>query len=245
MISKSRIKDIQSLSQKKFRREASYFIVEGPKSVQEILKIAPSSVNEIFASPDFDISLLAGKPYTEVAPFELEKISQLTQPNQVLALVRKPTLLPEAFKPAGKISLLLETIQDPGNMGTILRAADWFGIHQVVATPDSVDFYHPKVVQSTMGSILRVNCFEMPVEEILLKAGSIPLWGATLSGNDIRQLKRPEEAILVIGNESKGISPTLLSNLHQELTIPRFGEAESLNAAMAAGILLSWLRLSP
>lgn len=242
MLSKSRVKYIQSLSQKKFRRSAEVFLVEGPKCVEEMMAEAPQAIEAVYALREWCEAHPSTPALEEITPEELAKISQLTTPNQLLALVRKPRPA-VAFDPRNKISLFLETIQDPGNMGTIIRLADWFGITQVAATPDSVDFFHPKVVQSTMGSILRVQCFEMETTALLQQVGMVPVWAATLEGKDIRELEVPDEAVIVIGNESRGISDALRAEVDQEIMIPRFGKAESLNAAMATGVLLGWLRL--
>jgi len=244
MLSKSQVKYIQSLSQKKFRSESPLFVVEGPKCVAEMIEEAPSLIDSIYTTDPDGLPTAPGMPDPQViSADDLKRISHLTTPNKVLALVRKPLAEPHDFGPRGTFSLFLETIQDPGNMGTIIRLADWFGIGQVVATGDSVDFFHPKVVQSTMGSILRVKCIEMSTETLLERRGKTPLMAAVLDGTPLPQLSRPEEGILIIGNESRGISAALAAAADLRLTIPRYGKAESLNAAMASGILLSWLRM--
>lgn len=243
MLSKSQVKYIQSLSQKKFRKESPLFVVEGPKCVAEMLEESPERVEALYTTGTGEPLAIAGGPEPIViTEDDLKKISHLTTPNHVLALIKKPEYDAAQFSPAGKISLFLETIQDPGNMGTIIRLADWFGIEQIVATPDSVDFFHPKVVQSTMGSIMRVNCYEMTTGELVSKAAGVPLLAATLHGTPLREAERPEEGILIIGNESRGISEELVVRATHQLTIPRYGKAESLNAAMATGIILNWIR---
>jgi len=139
-----------------------------------------------------------------------------------------------------KITLLLDGIQDPGNMGTIIRIADWFGIDQIIASEDSVEFYNPKVIQSTMGSFIRVNCWYKNLPEQLQHA-SVPIYGALLDGQSVNEIGKINEGILVIGNESKGIRDAVLPFISKAVTIPRIGYAESLNAAVATGILLSHL----
>ena len=169
---------------------------------------------------------------------ELEKISQLSTPNAVAAVIRKPVWPAKPLLDKG-CTLYLDDIQDPGNLGTILRTADWFGLSHVVCSPASADAYNAKVVQSTMGSLMRVQVHYAEPDELLSWAKGIPVWAAAMEGEDLKGLKAPAAYILVIGNESKGIRPSLLARADKKITIPRKGGAESLNASVAAGIILS------
>ena len=176
---------------------------------------------------------------TAVEDFELEKISQLTTPNKVLAIVRQIDNGKPVVK--GKITLALDNIQDPGNLGTILRTADWFGLEQIVCSNDSADVYNPKVVQATMGSITRVKVFYVDLVQWLAEQKDTRIYAAVLEGQDISTVKKITDGIILIGNESKGISETALKLANVKLTISKKGKAESLNAAVAAGIVLSYI----
>jgi TrmH family RNA methyltransferase len=242
MLSKSKAKYIQSLGHKKFRDEEALFIAEGDKVVSEILNEVPASVTEVFAVKEWinrHAHLLNKINFLEVTPEELERISQLTTPNQVLAVVKEMPRK-EPFPANGKITLVLDCIQDPGNLGTIIRIADWFGIDQVVCSKISADVYNPKVVQATMGSFARMPVFYTDIEEWLKKQRTC-IYAATLDGENILFMNRLKEGIILIGNESKGIRENLLQFANVRITIPRIGKAESLNAAVATGIILSHL----
>lgn len=237
MISKNEIKYIQTLYHKKTRDEENVFVAEGPKLIEELLH-SNLTVKKIYALRQW----LEKHPQTgavEISPAELEKISRLETPNQALAIVEKK-------KQAGNISfknqltLALDGIQDPGNFGTIVRIADWFGIRQVIASEDCVDCYNPKTVQATMGSLFRVDVFYTSLEKCL-RESDVTVFGALLNGENVQHTMPVEEGILVIGNESKGIRENILPYVSKSLTIPAFGRAESLNAAVAAGIILSHL----
>ena len=241
MLSKQTIKDIQTLGQKKFRQQERLFIAEGPKLVKELLEADVSMVKEVFALKEWIIvneKSLVKTAVTEITETELERISQLTTANKVLAIVRQ---FDEdiAIKTKGKIILALDGIQDPGNMGTIIRTADWFGINQIVCSHDSAELYNPKVVQATMGSIARVRISCTDLQQWLAEQKAISIYATTLEGQDVTSVKKIKEGIIVFGNESKGISPGILELATVKLTIPRKGKAESLNAAVAAGIILS------
>jgi RNA methyltransferase, TrmH family len=243
MLVKSKLKYIQTLGQKKFRQEERIFIAEGPKIVAELLQARKQAVTEIYAVKEWieeNTELLKQVNCTEITEQELERISQLSTPNKVIALVQ------QFEEPAGivtkdRVTLVLDAVQDPGNLGTIIRIADWFGITQIVCSEDSADVYNPKVVQATMGSIARVNVAYMDLEEWLGAQEDISIYAAMLGGMDITEMKRINEGIIVIGNESKGISQGLLKMADTKITIPKKGNAESLNAAIATGIILSHL----
>lgn len=237
MVTKSEVKYIQSLYQKKNRIAEGVFVVEGPKLVEELLQ-SSFEIKSIYAVADW-CKAHPKVAATEVTEQELEKLSHHQTPNQVLAIAvqRYGSELPE-FK--NRITLLLDGIQDPGNLGTIIRIADWFGIDQIVATEDTVDLYNPKVIQSTMGSFLRVKLWYMPVETLMPQM-TVPVYGALLDGRSIAEHPVVTEGLLVIGNESKGIREALMPYITHAVTIPRIGHAESLNAAVATGIIISHL----
>ena len=175
---------------------------------------------------------------TEVSEQELEKISLLTTPNQVVAIVQQFDK-GNIITAKDQITLALDTLQDPGNLGTIIRIADWFGIKQIVCSLDSADIYNPKVVQSTMGSIARVKILYTDLKEWLGAQKNIPIYAASLHGKNIADIKKINEGIIIIGNESKGISEEIMKLANAGITIPAKGKAESLNAAVATGIILS------
>jgi TrmH family RNA methyltransferase len=245
MLSKLQNKYIRSLSQHKFRLEYGVFIVEGVKIVAEWLQ-STCQIQHIVAVEEWvaqHTAAIARHPEAElhvVKQHELESLSELRTPNQVLAVVRQNGISP--VKPKEGWVLALDGIQDPGNMGTILRIADWFGIHHIVASPDSVDFYNPKVVQAAMGAHLRISLSTADLPEALGNIG-FTKYAATLNGTPCQNVARPASGVLIIGNESKGISEPVLALADQEVTIPRGpgSGAESLNAAVAAGILCALL----
>lgn len=236
MINKNEVKYIQSLYHKKNGEEEGLFIAEGPKLVEEILT-SDFEIKNIFALAQWAELHKNVANCVEVSQQELEKISNLQTPNQVIALVqqKKPDREPVL---ENKLTLMLDGLQDPGNMGTILRIADWFGITQIIASGDTVNMYNPKVIQASMGSFLRVSVFYTRLKE-LLKRSFIPVYGALLNGKSIYEMEKIQEGILVIGNESRGIRDNIMPFVFHPVTIPRRGKAESLNAAVATGIILS------
>lgn len=236
MLSKKVLKDIQSLSLKKHRDETGLFVAEGPKVVEELMTVAPSHVEKVYALS----SWTQGRQGVEViSEAELERLSQLKTPHQVLAICRQ---FPSHRPATATFTLYLDTIQDPGNFGTIIRIADWFGIQNIVCSRGCADLYNAKVVQSTMASISRVNVY-YDKDESWLNGQTVPVYAATLHGRSLHEFAKTETGILIIGNESKGIRSEWLSRATHPVTIPRRGEAESLNAAVATGILLSHLLL--
>ena len=241
MLVKQRIKYIQTLGQKKFREKEGFFIAEGPKLVHELLEADVTAVKEVYALKEWiDNSLVlpANISIVEISEQELEKISQLTTPNLVVAIVQQFDT-GNTITAKDQITLALDKVQDPGNLGTIIRIADWFGIKQIVCSLDSADMYNPKVVQSTMGSIARVKIIYTDLKEWLSAQKNIPIYAASLQGENIASIKKINEGIIIIGNESKGISKELLKRAMIRITIPAKGKAESLNAAVATGIILS------
>jgi TrmH family RNA methyltransferase len=244
MISKSKLKYIQSLGHKKFRDEAGVFLVEGPKMVAEIVNEKLLTVTELYALQDWvsaNEGLLEQLPasviITVIDDISLAKISQLTTPNKVVAVVQQQPLL--TVVDTSQLTLVLDTIQDPGNLGTIIRIADWFGISQLVCSHECADRYNPKVVQSTMGSIARIGFYYTDLPAFLSGLTDTRIYAAVLDGVPVQQLGKLTNGFLVIGNESKGISPQVMDLINGRITIPRIGMAESLNAAVATGIILS------
>ncbi len=238
MLSKNELKYIQSLCQKKQRAQEGLFLAEGPKLARELLN-SDYQVEKLYATEEWLAENKVDVDATVVTEIELGKMSTLQTPNEVLLMCRQKTDLGEpAFK--NKVSIVLDGLQDPGNLGTIIRIADWFGISQIIASEDTVEFYNPKVIQSTMGSFIRVKCWYRNLTEILSSI-NMPIYGALLKGQSINQISPLKEGILIIGNESKGIRETTLPFITKAVTIPRIGQAESLNAAVATGILLSHL----
>jgi RNA methyltransferase, TrmH family len=237
MLVKSKIKYIQSLSHKKQRDEDRLFIAEGPKIINELLNEPATRAVELFALDEWLNAHPEHAGYTTaVDAASLQRISALSTPNLVLGIFEVPVW--PAFDGRGKISLLLNSIQDPGNLGTIIRCADWFGIEQVICSADCADIFNSKVVQATMGSVARVRVHYADLLETINAFTGVELFAATLNGTSIDQLDAVNEALVLIGNESRGISPELMELANKKITIQRRGKAESLNAAVATGIIL-------
>ena len=237
------VKYIQSLGQKKPRDEEKVFVAEGPKLVEELIASGNADIIHIYATAEWinDNRRNATGNITGINDDELKRISQMVTPNKVLAVVKQfPSINKIDVK--NKITLALETIQDPGNLGTIIRTADWFGVEQIVCSNDCADMYNPKVVQATMGSIARVRILYTDLKEWLFSQKDIRIYATVLEGRDITTVEKLNEGIIVIGNESKGISEEILKLTNVKLTIPKRGKAESLNAAVAVGVVLGWVR---
>ena len=241
MIVKSKVKYINSLGDKKLRDADQVFIAEGPKIINELLRGSLIAAREIFALKEWiEQNNNPSLPVTEIDEIMLERLSFLSTPNQVIGLFSMPRHVPLSLK--NKVSIVADGIQDPGNLGTIVRCADWFGVHQVICSKDSADIYNPKTVQSTMGSIARVKVYYEDLHLLLTKnKNNVKTYAATLHGTDIKKMTAITEGIIIIGNESKGISESLLALADEKITIARRGKAESLNAAVATGIILSHL----
>ncbi len=249
MLSKTHTKYIQSLWHKKFRDESGLFVAEGPKVVMDLLTSGKFVCKEIFAVKEWmqwneeALKVLRNIDIEEVKDFELQKISSLSTANSVVAIFekRKQNL---NIATANKITLALDTIQDPGNLGTIIRIADWFGIENLICSVGCADMYNSKVVQSTMGSLGRVNIVYSDLVSWLKNNNQIQVFSASLDGDDVKAFGKLGEGILIIGNEANGVSDEVLQLVNQRITIPKIGEAESLNAAVAAGIILSHINRS-
>ena len=245
MLSKTIVKYIQSLAHKKLRDEEGVFIAEGPKVVAELLQSNKFACKTICGTQNWmeeNASLLTHIPAEnkiEITGSELERVSQLQTPNNVLAVFYKKQEKLAELK--NNISLMIDEIQDPGNMGTIIRTADWFGVKNIICSRESADCYNPKVVQATMGSLARVNIIYTELEAFINNNKAISIYAASLHGKHLSSFNKLKEGIILIGNESKGIKENLLKFSTEQITIPRHGEAESLNAAVACGIILSHL----
>jgi len=244
MLSKSQISFIKSLHQKKYRKEHGIFIIEGIKSIIEFIPSA-YQIHSIYYLPQYQ-SLLPKLPSNiklfEVNNAELEKISTLQAPQGVLALVNTPgTAVFDKSLLANNFSLVLDGIQDPGNLGTIIRTADWFGFNQVICSMNTVEVYNPKTVQATMGSLCRVNVSYMDLE-LLMKDINIPVFGAMLNGSSLYDTDFGTEGLVILGNEGQGVSPEIINFITYPVTIPRVGEAESLNVAVSAAIFCADIR---
>jgi RNA methyltransferase, TrmH family len=243
MLNKSHTKYIQSLHHKKFRDELGCFIAEGPKVVLELLLSRAFACTYIFALENWmkeNEKILqnhAGPELITVKDFELEKLSALTNANNAVAVFKKKT--ERLLLPKSKITLVLDAIQDPGNFGTIIRTADWFGVDDVVCTANCADMYNTKVVQSTMGSLARINVVYTDVENWLRKNTAIKKLAAALNGTSLKSIGKVNEAIIIIGNEGKGINDNLMQLADDKITIEKIGEAESLNAGVATGVILA------
>ena len=227
-LSNNEIRQIRSLREKKFRDESGLFLVEGEKMVSEALSSGLDVVRVVRRS--------------DVGEKIMERISSQTSPSPVLAVVRKPA---PAVHGASGLCLALDSVRDPGNMGTILRLADWFGIDCVFASPDSVELYNPKVVQASMGAIFRkklIYC-DIPSKGREFREAGLDVFGTFLKGDDIYRSTLPSEALIVLGNEADGISDAVAAECSRALTIPSFGGgAESLNVSIAAAITVSEFR---
>ena len=247
MLSKPTIKYIQSLQHKKFRDEYNCFVAEGPKVVRELLLSAAFSCKAIYALKDWADNIDAETKKAASAKLEiidevaLSRIAAYTTPNQVVAVFEKKAPIPE-FELKKQITLVLDGIQDPGNLGTIIRTADWFGIHNIVCSAHTADMYNSKVVQSTMASLGRVNLIYTDIEKWLKDHQSVNIMATTLEGKPVHKLEKRNEAILIMGNEANGISDDVLKLANEKITIQGYGEAESLNAAVATGIVLFSLK---
>ena len=243
MLSKSQNKYIRSLTQQKFRNEYKVFIAEGAKIALEWL-MSDEPIQMIIATDEWCNQYHAEiKKHKEaqlhiVKDTELAELSSLQTPNQVLLTIPIPPQ--ETIPLKNEWYLALDDIQDPGNMGTLIRIADWFGISHIICSPGTVDAYNPKVVQSAMGGHLRVGIYEADLSTFL-SSTPLPKIAATLNGENVYQTKRLDAGVLIIGNESKGISEKVQAMATKKVTIPRKGGAESLNAGVSAGILCALL----
>ena len=246
MISKNKIKYIRSLELKKNRNKEGKFVAEGFKVVDDLLALQPADL--IVATQEW----LHGKHFAaqteviEVTEEELKKVSFLQHPQQVLAVFRQATSGNYSIN-TSELSLALDGVQDPGNLGTIIRIADWFGITHIYCSQDTADVYNPKVVQATMGSIARVKVeYGNLLALVESLPADVPVYGTLLDGDNIYQQTLENRGLIVMGNEGKGISPALAKKVNRKLLIPNFPEgratADSLNVAIATAITCSEFR---
>jgi RNA methyltransferase, TrmH family len=244
MISKSKAKYIKSLQVKKYRKQEQSFVVEGAKGVEELLR-SDFKTTMVFASAAFldeheDLLRSRGIEVAEATASELEAVGSVESNESALAVGQmKPNVAPNL--PADEFALVLDDIRDPGNLGTIIRTADWYGIRHIIASEETSDLYNPKVIRSTMGSFCRVSVYYTSLTEFLAKA-VVPVYGTFLGGADVHTLSFGKGGMIVVGNESNGISKPVEAFVSQKITIPSYGKAESLNASIATAVVLDNLR---
>jgi len=235
MLSKNQIKLINQLNQKKHRKKNQLFFAEGIKTVKEFLN-SSYELERLYTTTD---ALFTEDDKVQIiSERELSKISSLTTPQMMLGVFKIPDLKPDLKV---ELSIVLDGVRDPGNLGTIIRLCDWFGIEQLICSLDTVDCYNPKSVQATMGSLARVKVVYTDLEE-LLKQVDIPVYGTFMNGKNIYQEVLPKQALIVMGNEANGISPEIEKLISDRIRIPQFGrirETESLNVGTATAIVLS------
>ena len=248
MFTKGQASIIKSLHDKKYRQKTGLFLVEGEKSVIETLN-SDFEIKTLLATKLFYTKyqkLIKGKKVVceLVEQGEIENVSTLESNNSALAIVKQKTDASWDSKINDtEIVLALDNIRDPGNLGTIIRIADWYGIKKIIASNGTVDLYNPKVISATKGSFTRVNVLYTDLKKFLLEAKT-PILGAFLEGENVHKLYFPKNGILVVGNESSGISPDIEKLITKKITIPSFGQTESLNVAIATAVLLdNWKRV--
>ena len=243
MLSKPQIRVITSLQQKKFRREHGLFLVEGMKSVREFLH-SHYRVQHIYHTAQTAAKLPKipeNIKSVEIDEPTLKRISSLKTPQGVVAVVAIPDYTPLSAKMLHKgFHLVLDDIQDPGNLGTIIRTADWFGLKRVICSTGSVDAYNPKTVQASMGSLARMQVYYTNLDKLVAQS-PVPVFGAVLDGSPIYDTDFGRHGLLVLGNEGNGIGPAVMPHITKRVTIPRVGGAESLNVAISAALFCAEL----
>ncbi|MCH2022551.1 MAG: RNA methyltransferase [Saprospiraceae bacterium] len=248
MLSKAKIKYILSLQKKKVRIKEQAFVVEGEKIAAEVLnqnyfKVHSIYATEIWINNNKTIANQYKTKLTTILPKELKKISTLKSPKEILLIIKTPNNTPLVKNIQNSFNLVLENIQDPGNLGTIIRIADWFGIPNIFCSEGCVDVYNSKVIQASMGSFLRVKIQYVPIEKLFLRNPSMTIYGAVLGGQNVNKTDLKDTGFLLIGNEGKGLSKNIQKHINHPITIPKTGSAESLNAAVATGILCAFFKL--
>lgn len=250
-ISNAQLKLLNSLKLKKFRQRYNKYLVEGPKMVQELLVQAPNAVDVVFGTKEYLEKLPSSSlkvTLVEISEKDLSKLSSFSTANQAIAIAHIPNIESWSRLGAECLSIFTDAIQDPGNLGTIIRIADWFGIKTLICGSGTVDPYSPKVVQSSMGAIFRVDISFLSLDKIKEINPAVKIFGAVLDrGRSIYETSPPKGSILVIGNESNGIQSSNSKWIDEEVNIPRLhgNGAESLNAAIACGIICGqWIKPS-
>ena len=243
-LTKAQLKHVRSLEQKRHRETFRQFVAEGPKTVGDLMRSMRPCV--VFATDDWPMPPHRDFDFVPVTQGELSRLSLLKTPQQVVAVFPMPDATDEGLDPQARLTLALDGVQDPGNLGTIIRLADWFGIRDIVCSEDTADTYNPKVVQATMGSLGRVNVVRTDLKSLLRRYhGETPVYGTTLDGDNIYGARLEARGFVVMGNEGRGISPAVKELLMHRLLIPPFGHgtgAESLNVAIATAIVCSEFR---
>ena len=237
MLSKNQIKLITRLKQKKYRLQYGLFSVEGAKTIKELLQ-SHLELHALYTTETFNID---AKDEVLISENDLKRISFLTTPNKALAIFKIPDSKPIKNN---QLVVALDSIRDPGNLGTIIRLCDWFGITDLVCSKETVDCFNPKVIQATMGSITRVHVSYIDLKTFL-KETKLPVFGAFMEGENVYKTELPNKGILVMGNEANGVSKEIEAVITKKISIPQFGdiqETESLNVATATAILLSEFR---
>ena len=237
MITTNQKKFVNSLKQKKYRSQHNCFVVEGEKMVEELLQ-SDFKVEAIYATESW-LNNNHSVSAELVSNKDLSIISSFKTPNEVLAVVRKSNqTLDKEYN--NELTIALDNIQDPGNLGTIVRTADWFGVNNIICSENSVDIHNPKVLQATMGAFFRVKVTYTNLQEFFTENNTLNVIGALLDGDNVYQEQLEDKGtVLLMGNESKGISSELIPYVNKRITIPRFGESESLNVGVATAILCS------
>lgn len=245
-LSKNKIKYIHSLALKKIRKEEQVFLAESPKVVEELAAYFPcrflaATSSWLKANPTISANEIA-----EVTQDELSRASLLKTPQQVLAIFEQPQYTLDSQVVRHSLCLALDDVQDPGNLGTIIRLADWFGIKDIICSPNTVDVYNPKVIQATMGAIARVKIHYTPLTDFIRSVGNIPVYGTFLNGENIYGQELANNGLIVMGNEGNGISPEIETLVSHRLYIPNYPQgqktSESLNVAIATSIVCSEFR---
>ena len=246
MISKNKIKLIRSLENKKFRTETACFLAEGNKLVTDILPFFECECLIAKTSWLATQGNVHAKELIIAEDSDIEKVSLLKTPQDVLAVFRQPHHVLDKATLKNELSLVLDGIQDPGNLGTIIRLANWFGINRLICSPDTADAYNPKTIQATMGAIARVQVFYVSLPDWLNDVNDIPVYGAFLDGENIYTETLSSSGLIVMGNEGKGISPPVEKRITRKLYIPNYPpeaeSTESLNVAVATAIVCSEFR---
>ncbi len=246
-ISKNQISAIKKLQQKKYRQSLGKFVVEGEKMLAEALEQKAFDIDQVFAYPEIAEKIRKERPEIEVFDVdnkELGRISSLKNPNKALVVLKTKPVVEDSETVKNDISLYLEDIRDPGNMGTIIRTADWFGIKHVFISAECVEVYNPKVIQSCMGAIFRINVVTKDLASFKAEYSEVPLYATLLNGENIFTTDIHSKGLVLVGNESKGLSDSAQAIATKAISIPRYkdGGAESLNAAIATSIICAIIR---